>query len=136
MKTLYALIVIPLLAACSEDNSLKHNPAFDLPDALYSAPDYDDENAEILHPAGYLSRLNTSPQTQCDREALRQLVIALNMYSYDMMNQSYYLETDTDGAKILLETFPKLKELTGEGDRVISIDKMSDHLRTVKFGCD
>lgn len=136
MRDMWKLLIIASLGACSAPAEPKHNRAFELPADLYNWPDYDNENGELLHPAGYLSRLDVKPETECDREALRKLVVAINMYSYDMMNQSYYLETNTPGAKILIQAFPSLRDLAiGEGGEVINIDKMSDHLRTLKFDC-
>jgi len=133
---MWATFSILIFTACSDANEPRHNPAFDLPAELYSVPGYKEPDLRILHPAGYLELLETKPVTDCDREALRRLVIALNMYSEDQMNQTYFMSTDNSGAKILIETFPKFKEMTGEGGRVININKMSDYLRTLSFSCD
>lgn len=60
----------------------------------------------------------------------------MNMYSYDMMNQSYYLETKTAGAQVLEKTFPEIIELYGDRGSVVSIDTLSDYLRGVKIVCE
>ena len=135
MRAKWAILIVAGLTACSGKIGPSHNSAFDLPADFYNMPDYDDEERSILHPAGYLSRLNTKPETECDREALRKLVISLNMYSYDMMQQSFFMETSSPGAKILLGAFPSLNAKTDESGKVINIDAMSDHLRSVEILC-
>ncbi len=134
MKSLWASLTVLSLTACSAESTPTHSPAFDLPPDLYSTNELKSSNESILHPAGYLERLNTKAETDCDREALRKLVIAMNMYSYDQMNQSYYINIDSSGGKILLEAFPAFKTMTNS--EVIHIEKMSNHLRTISIPCD
>ena len=108
---------------------------FDLPDALYGNYSEGDDRF-ILHPSAHLAQIPRAPDTECEKEKLRRLVIAMNMYSYDMMNQSYYLETNTTGAQVLEKAFPKIKKLYGEGGDVINIATLSDHLRGIEIPCE
>ena len=131
MNILLAISVIGL-AACEQKTN--EPTKYATPDDLYS--EQDPENP--LHPAGYLSRISELPENDCEKEQLRRLVIALNMYSEEYLNQSYFLEADSDGAKILLSTFPSLKEtngVMGERNQVMRIDKTSHHLRGLSFLC-
>jgi len=131
MNILLAISVIGLVA-CEQKTT--EPTKYAIPNDLYSeqAP----ENP--LHPAGYLSRISELPENDCEKEQLRRLVIALNMYSEEFLNQSYYIEADSDGAKILISTFPSLQKadgIMGEGGRVISIHTLSLHLRGLNFSC-
>ena len=125
-------ISVMCLAACEQKTA--QSSKYTIPDEVYSAQDTEN----TLHPAGYLSRISELPENDCEKEQLRRLVIALNMYSEEYLNQSYHLETVTDGAKILVSTFPSLKDadgVMGEGNRVIRMDRLSHHLRELSFSC-
>lgn len=130
--SILAAISVMSLAACEQKTT--QSSKYTIPDEVYSAQDLEN----ILHPAGYLSRISELPENDCEKEQLRRLVIALNMYSEEYLNQSYHLETETDGAKILISTFPSLKDtdgVMGESNRVMRMDKLSYHLRELSFSC-
>lgn len=136
MKTFFKplfLFSLVVLSACGVENVEKTKYA--LPDKLYSLPNYDDENAEILHPAGYLSRLTEYPDNDCEKEDLRRLVITMNMYAEEFHNQSYYIDSSTEGAQLLMSVFPGLKEMAGEARPKLKTDQIAQYLRGLTFPC-
>ena len=125
--------------ASNDDAFIDAERPFAIPKEVYQSLNnqaLNNHDEHILHPANYLASLTQIAETSCEKEKLRRLVITINMYSIDVMNQSYYFETKSSGGQVLEKSFPEIKKLYGEGGTVINSNVLSDHLRSLHFECD
>lgn len=130
MKFIYLTIVTSIMiAGC---NNSPTQPKYFTPSEVFEFPIIDQAS---LHPIQVLNNLSEIPNSACEIEDLRRLVITLNMYSVDVYNQSYLIGKNSHGYSILRKSFPSLVSLEEESVENLDIEQISNHLRELKIDC-
>jgi AAA15 family ATPase/GTPase len=133
IKLALGCLITMSLGGCADQGSVSEK--YVIPDVIYNVPDYKNNEADIFHPENFIENLSTKPENACEREELRRLIIAVNMYSVEFYNQSYNAEKSSTGVRILFDVFPTLMSVQDEERGMISIDKISHHLRKIESEC-
>lgn len=133
IKVALGCLLIMSTVGCADQGTISKK--YEIPDAIFNVPDYNNNEADVFHPAKFIENLSTKPANACEIEDLRRLIIAVNMYSVEFYNQSYNVERSSTGVKILFDAFPTLNSVQAEEHGMINIDKISHQLRQVKSEC-